>query len=112
MKLLVLDIDGVLSQGEAHAFDLSLLGRLRELNQQAKTNSSIPAVTLNTGRPSPYVEALMQAIEGWQPALYENGAGLYFPQHYEFRITPLLASSIKTQLNTLIALLDKEIVQT
>lgn len=112
MKLLVLDIDGVLSHGEAQAFDLSLLGRLRELNQQAKTNPSIPAVTLNTGRPSPYVEALMQAMDGWQPALFENGAGLYFPQNYSFKITPLFTSSIKTQLNTLIALLDKEIVQT
>jgi hydroxymethylpyrimidine pyrophosphatase-like HAD family hydrolase len=111
MKLLVLDIDGVLSQGEAQAFDLSLLGRLRKLNQASKTDSSIPSVTINTGRPSPYVEALMQAIDGWQPALYENGAGLYFPLTYEFRITALLTSSIKSQLNSLINLLDKEIVQ-
>ena len=111
MKLLVLDVDGVLSKGEAHAFDLQLFGRLRELNQRAKSDSTVPAVTLNTGRPSPYVEAVMQAIDGWQPALYENGAGLYFPQNYEFRVTPLLTSPIKSQLRALIDLLDKEIVQ-
>jgi hydroxymethylpyrimidine pyrophosphatase-like HAD family hydrolase len=112
MKLLVLDIDGVLSQGEAQAFDLKLFERLRAFNQKARTETSVPAVTINTGRPSPYVEAIMQAIDAWQPAIYENGAGLYFPQSYEFRITPLFTSNLKNQLRILIDLLDKEIVQT
>jgi hydroxymethylpyrimidine pyrophosphatase-like HAD family hydrolase len=111
MKLIVLDVDGVLSHGEAQAFDLAVLERLRRLNQEAKSNESLPAVTLNTGRPSPYVEALMQAIDGWRPALFENGAGMYFPQSYQFKVTPLFSQSIKSQLDTLIALLDKEIVQ-
>jgi hydroxymethylpyrimidine pyrophosphatase-like HAD family hydrolase len=111
MKLIVLDIDGVLSDGEARPFDLKLMGHLRELNRQSQTDSAIPAVTLNTGRPSPYVEAVMQSIDGWQPALFENGAGLYFPQSYRFQISPLLSSSIKTQLQELISVLDKNIVQ-
>ncbi len=112
MKLIVLDIDGVLSAGEAHPFDLSLFQRLAQLNHFAKTDTSVPAVTLNTGRPSPYVEAVMQAIEGWQPALYENGAGLYFPDGYRFQITPYLTPPYKIALDDVIAILDHEVVQT
>ncbi len=111
MKLIVLDCDGVLSRGEAQPFDLSLLARLATLNRQARRDNSIPAVTLNTGRPSPYVEAIMQAIEGWQPALYENGAGLYFPQPYRFEITPLLNVEQRAALQEVIRRIDRALVQ-
>lgn len=111
MKLIVLDIDGVLSAGDAQSFDLSLFERLAKLNQLAKHDSQLPSVTLNTGRPSPYVEAIMQAIQGWQPALYEHGAGLYFPQDYRFEITPHITPEHKQVLDEVIALLDREVVQ-
>jgi hydroxymethylpyrimidine pyrophosphatase-like HAD family hydrolase len=71
----------------------------------------MPAVTLNTGRPSPYVEAVMQAIDGWQPALYESGAGMYFPHTYQFKTTPLLAPEQAETLQEIVAALDKELVR-
>ena len=72
MKLIVLDCDWVISKGEAQPFNLTLFARLAELNRRAKLADDVPAVTLNTGRPSSYVEAVMQAIEGWQPALFSE----------------------------------------
>lgn len=45
-----------------------------------------PAVTLCSGRPPPYIEVLLQGIEGHLPAVYENGAGLYNPIGYQ--LTP------------------------
>ncbi|MBE7555082.1 MAG: HAD hydrolase family protein [Anaerolineales bacterium] len=111
MKLIVLDIDGVLSPGEAHPFDLALLTRLGNLNRHARQDEAIPAVTINTGRPSPYVEAVMQAIDGWQPALYESGAGLYFPQTYQFRAAPGLTSAHLAKLRLIIERLDQAIIQ-
>ena len=111
MKLIVLDIDGVLSTGETQPFDLSLFKRLANLNHLAKSDSQLPSVTLNTGRPSPYVEAVLQSIGGWQPALYENGAGLYFPDAYQFQITPHLTADYKIALSEVISLLDRDIVQ-
>lgn len=111
MKLIVLDIDGVLSTGEAHPFELSLFARLTGLNRRARQGEAVPAVTLNTGRPSPYVEAVMQAIEGWQPALYESGAGLYFPQTYQFQLTPALTTDHLAQLRTVVERLDHAVVQ-
>jgi hydroxymethylpyrimidine pyrophosphatase-like HAD family hydrolase len=111
MKLIVLDIDGVLSHGEAQPFDSNLLARLAALNRRARSGEAVPAVTLNTGRPSPYVEAVMQAIDGWQPALYESGAGLYFPQTYQFQLTPTLTPEQRAKLRVVVERLDQTIVQ-
>lgn len=112
MKLLVLDCDGVLSKGEAHPFDPQLLARLGDLNRRARRGETVPAVTLNTGRPSPYVEAVVQAISGWQPALYESGAGLYFPKRYHFERTPRLNSTQLADLQEVIRRVDRAVVQT
>lgn len=111
MKLIVLDCDGVLSKGEAQPFDGRLLGRLAALNRQARQDASLPAVTLNTGRPSPYVEAVMQAIDGWRPAVYESGAGLYFPETYHFQTTPILTPARRDALQEVVNRVDQRLVQ-
>ena len=111
MKLIVLDIDGVLSKGEAHPFEPRLIARLADLNRRARNGGEVPAITLNTGRPSPYVEAVMQAIDGWQPALYESGAGLYFPQTYQFKAAPALTPTHLLKLRAAVERLDQAVVQ-
>ena len=111
MKLIVLDCDGVISKGEACPLNLGLMARLARLNQRARQGEAVPAVTLNTGRPSPYVEAIMQAIDGWQPALYESGAGLYYPETYQFEMTPILTQEHKLALQELIHRLDQTVVK-
>jgi hydroxymethylpyrimidine pyrophosphatase-like HAD family hydrolase len=112
MKLIVLDCDGVISKGEAAPFEPGLLARLAKLNRLARENDGVPAVTVNTGRPSPYVEAVMQAIDGYQPALYESGAGLYFPESYRFEISPLWRDDQRRLLEQIIAEVDQHLVQT
>lgn len=84
LRLLVFDIDGVLTGGEAIGLDLALLDRLAGMNRSARADPDLPAVTICSGRPAPYVEALVQAIDGHLPAVYENGAGLYQPEGYQF----------------------------
>jgi hydroxymethylpyrimidine pyrophosphatase-like HAD family hydrolase len=91
IQLLVFDIDGVLTDGEAKALDLNLLAQLAAMNRAARQNSALPAVTLCTGRPAPYVEIMLQAIDGHLPGVYENGAGLYLPNGYRFLPHPALA---------------------
>jgi hydroxymethylpyrimidine pyrophosphatase-like HAD family hydrolase len=110
MKLIVLDCDGIISKGEGFSFDLKLFARLADLNRRARRGEPVPAVTLNTGRPSPYVEAVLQAIEGWQPALYEIGAGLYSPQTYEFRANPVLTEAHRRHLHEFLAMVDQAVV--
>jgi len=61
---------------------------LAGVNRRARSNPEQPAVTLCSGRPAPYVEVLLQAIDGHLPAVYENGAGLYNPVGYQFTPHP------------------------
>lgn len=93
ISLIVLDIDGVVTDGEAASLDLSFLARLATINAAAREDGRNPAVTLCTGRPAPYLEVMLQAIDGRLPGVFENGAGLYLPQEYEFLAHPLLASN-------------------
>jgi hydroxymethylpyrimidine pyrophosphatase-like HAD family hydrolase len=94
IRLIVFDIDGVISLGEAAALDLGLLGRLAGMNRLARTDSTRPAVTLCTGRPASYVELMLQAIDGHLPGIFENGAGLYVPENYQFLPHPRLPHGI------------------
>ena len=94
IRLLVFDIDGVLTEGEAQALDLALLAQLAQMNRAARKNPALPAVTLCTGRPAPYVEVMLQAIDGHLPGVFENGAGLYFPDGYRFVANPALDGGV------------------
>ncbi len=90
IRLIVLDIDGVMTGGEARTLDLPLLEMLGSINRSARHDKTLPAVTICSGRPAPYVEALMQGMDGFFPAVFENGAGLYVPEGYRFLQHPEL----------------------
>ncbi len=92
IRLIVLDIDGVVTAGEAQPLDLELLAKLRAMNQAAQADPSQPAVTFCTGRPAPYLEVMLQAIDGRMPGVYENGAGIYDPDDYQFLLLPQIES--------------------
>jgi hypothetical protein len=92
MRLVVFDIDGVLTDGEAQPWDLELMALLAGLNHAARQDSQRRAVTLCSGRPAPYVDAMLQAIDGHLPAIFESGAGLYDPTGYRFWPHPALGS--------------------
>jgi HAD superfamily hydrolase (TIGR01484 family) len=90
IHLVVVDVDGCLTRGEGQPWDFSVLEFVAQLNQKTRSGSNPFAVTLCTGRQEPYVEAMMQAIDGFLPAIYENGAGLYFPFPYRFAENPAI----------------------
>jgi hypothetical protein len=112
IRLIVADVDGVLSSGEAAPFDAAVLQRLAEVNDRARHEPQHPAITLCTGRPAPYVEVLMQAIHGFYPAIYEHGAGLYMPEPYGFKTHPALTPVMQVQLMALHARLHDALVAT
>lgn len=88
IELVVLDIDGVITEGESSALDLDFIGQLAAMNRAARADESLPAITLCTGRPAPYLELMLQVIDGSLPGIFENGAGLYFPHDYRFVAHP------------------------
>ena len=90
IRLVVTDIDGCLGESEGVPFDLDVLQQIAGWNLRARSGEAAPAITLCSGRPAPYVDAMLQVIGGYLPAVYENGAGLYFPQQHRFAWHPAL----------------------
>jgi len=82
IRLLVFDIDGCLSRGSFSHFSGEMIDTLRHVNAQAAEDSTVPSVTVCTGRPQPYVECFLQMIGGTQPALCEGGTVLFDPKNH------------------------------
>jgi HAD superfamily hydrolase (TIGR01484 family) len=112
IRLVVVDIDGCLTPGEAQPWDFSVLQFVAELNRRARADARQFAVTLCTGRQEPYVEAMMQAIDAHAPGVYENGGGLYFPMQYRFVENPAITPARRAKLAKVREILAKEIVET
>jgi hydroxymethylpyrimidine pyrophosphatase-like HAD family hydrolase len=112
IRLIVCDIDGCLGPGEARPYDLEVLGRVAEYNRRARRGEAVPAVTLCSGRPAAYVDAMMQVVSGFVPAVFENGAGLYFPEGYRFAWNPALPASAPATIRRARELVDRRLVQT
>ncbi len=108
--LVVVDVDGCLTPGEAGDWNWEALKTIRDLNRQARQGGPVPAITLCTGRQEPYVEVLMQAIGGYFPCIYENGCGLYFPDRYHFLEHPSITSPAREALAAAKATLYRRVV--
>jgi hydroxymethylpyrimidine pyrophosphatase-like HAD family hydrolase len=91
-RLVLVDVDGVITRGEGHAIELDVLQRLAALNDDARCDPCAPAITLCTGRPAPYVELMAQAVGAFLPCIFEHGAGLWFPEAFNFEFDPRLGA--------------------
>lgn len=75
IKVFVTDIDGCLTR-PFEAPDWDVLTIIRGLNQKSRQQESYPPLTICSGRPLPYVEAVAQWLDIDLPIIFEN-AGLY-----------------------------------
>jgi HAD superfamily hydrolase (TIGR01484 family) len=110
IKLLAVDIDGCLTAGEGQAADLEVLGEIQKINERSKTDPDTPAVTLCTGRQQPFVDLMAQMIHAHKPAIFENGAGLYLPDTYEFLFNPAITPAMLEELAEFKQIINKEMV--
>lgn len=88
VRLIALDIDGVISKGKRGSFSQRVVQVLAEMNGRATRDKECPAVTVITGRPAPYVEAIGQVLGCFMPAVFEQGTGLFDPDSYVFLSHP------------------------
>lgn len=75
IKLFVTDLDGCIS----YPFQTprwETINKIRELNIRSRTDENIPPLTICTGRPYPYAEAVAQWLDIRIPFVFES-AGLY-----------------------------------
>jgi HAD superfamily hydrolase (TIGR01484 family) len=73
IKLFVLDIDGCIT----HPFETphwESISEIRDLNRRSRNSDDIPALTLCTGRPLPYAEAVAQWLDIKLPFVFESAA--------------------------------------
>lgn len=110
LRLVVVDVDGCLTPGEASEWNWNALQTISDFNRRARRGNTVPAVTLCTGRQEPYIEVLMQAIGAYQPGIYENGCGLYFPDGYRFVEHPLITIETRKALAAAKAAIYQEVV--
>ncbi len=73
IKLFVTDLDGCIS----HPFKTpkwDTINKIRELNLLSRTDEAVPPLTICTGRPYPYAEAVAQWLDVRIPFVFESAA--------------------------------------
>ncbi len=111
IRLVLTDIDGCLSGGEMQPFNLPSLEFIADLNRRARVGAAPFSVTLCSGRPATYVEAVAQMIDAHQPVIFENGNGLYFPTTYRFAFNPFMTSAMRVELAEIRRVVQSELVE-
>lgn len=76
IKLFITDLDGCISMPFVPP-QWDVITELKELNERSKTEAVIPPLTICTGRPMPYAEAVYQWLGMYKPFLFESGGGVY-----------------------------------
>jgi hydroxymethylpyrimidine pyrophosphatase-like HAD family hydrolase len=89
--LVICDIDGCLSSEGQEAFDLESLTRIAEHNRLASDRRDRPLVTVCSGRPQPFAEAMCRLVANTSaPCIAENGVWMYHPGTNEYTIDPAI----------------------
>lgn len=94
IKLFITDLDGCI----AHPFispNWDSISRIKELNSLSKQDEVIPSLTICSGRPFPYVEAVGQWLDVDHPMLFESGGGIYDIKTNELSWNPHFDKSAK-----------------
>jgi HAD superfamily hydrolase (TIGR01484 family) len=108
IKLFITDIDGCLLEAMKTP-DWEVLGKVKSLNEQSEHNPQIPPLTLCTGRPMSYAEAIAQLMDIKRPLVFEN-AGAFHPEHYKMYLNGLFTEDARRQVDSLKKWLSKEII--
>jgi HAD superfamily hydrolase (TIGR01484 family) len=100
IKVFVTDIDGCLAT-PYEPYDLEGFATLRRLVGNAgppTADHPAPAVSVCSGRPYPYVEAITQALAVTVPVLFEGGGGRFDPVAAQATWNPALTDEIEAEI--------------
>lgn len=76
IKLFITDLDGCMSDPFITP-NWEAFSQIRQLNLNSSAENAIPPLTICTGRPMPYAEAMAQVLGIRLPFLFESGGGMY-----------------------------------
>ncbi|MFN0133496.1 MAG: HAD hydrolase family protein [Phycisphaerales bacterium] len=87
----ICDIDGCLAPESSASFDVAALARIAAYNRRAQEHRDRPVVTLCSGRPEPFVEAMCRLIgNAALPCIAENGVWMYHPATNGYDMDPAI----------------------
>lgn len=112
IQLFVSDIDGCLSEPYQRV-DLPLLVELAALVEKGKgigEHAVMPAFSLCSGRPFPYVECVAQMLGVTQPVLFESGGGMFNPVTAKVSWSPYLTDEVRREVDEVAAWMLKDCV--
>lgn len=95
VRVFACDIDGCLAAAAHADYELGPLARLADLNRLSASDETVPALTLVTGRPHAYVDAVTQLLAIDLPVSFENGAGFATRRPYKAWLSPLAAAGAR-----------------
>ncbi|MFN7020361.1 MAG: HAD family hydrolase [Phycisphaerales bacterium] len=89
--LIVSDIDGCLQPESNAPMDLNSLAAIAEWNRAAADFGDRPPLTLCSGRPQPFAEAMCKLLSNLRiPCVCENGVWLYHPGTNDYLLDPAI----------------------
>ena len=100
IKLFITDLDGCLSMPFIPP-KWDVISELKDLNEKSKTDKTIPPLTICTGRPMPYAEAVYQWMGMYKPFLFESGGGVYDMSKNKLHWHPTFDSNREHELDEL-----------
>ncbi len=110
IRLFISDLDGCISF-PFRPPPLGTLAELVELHGQRKSDACIPPLTLCTGRPMTYAEAVAQWLAVDRPFLFESGSGMYDPVANRVTWSPHLTDTDKQALAELRQVVHTELAE-
>lgn len=89
----ICDIDGCLSPESSAPFDTAALFKIAEHNRLAQERQDRPIVTVCSGRPEPFAEAMCRLTGNHTlPAIAENGVWMYHPDRNAYDRDPTITA--------------------
>jgi hydroxymethylpyrimidine pyrophosphatase-like HAD family hydrolase len=93
IRAIISDIDGCLAPESSNPLNAAALATLADHNHRAQRDHDRPIITLCSGRPQPFVEALCRLIANRTlPAIAENGVWLWHPATNRYDIDPAITA--------------------
>lgn len=108
IKLFITDLDGCLTK-PFHSPDWEMISEIRKLNALSSEDPDVPPISICSGRPLPYVEAVAQWLDIRVPVIFEN-AGLYELSTYNIEVAPVFDEEARREVAELKSWLQSEIV--
>lgn len=109
----VCDIDGCLGPETHGAMDVEALARIAAHNRRAASARDVPTVTLCSGRPQPFAEAISRIIANQTlPVICEMGVWLYDPSVGTYTRDPAITQAHLAAVASATAWIEKHLIPT